>query len=43
MTIQKLVDGEWVEGIPDHGEKCRYISASGGTCETYYSDPEVEP
>jgi hypothetical protein len=40
MTLQKLVEGVWVEGMPAHGEQCRYVSASGGVCETYYNDPE---
>lgn len=42
MTIQILVNGEWVNGTPAHGEKCRYVSASGGICETYYADPDHE-
>ena len=40
MTLYKIVDGEWVVGTPAHGEKCRYVSDSGGICETFYSDPE---
>lgn len=43
MTLQKIVNGKWVEGTPYHGEKCRYVYKSGGMCETYYHDPASQP